>query len=158
MHRESHASDRVHTLIQWKLIKQKRKQTLREKRCISRTFNITLFPRPPAFAPSFWSIGQPRPQGLLFFQYREPWRRGFRGSLACNSQSIKQKTKVLDFLVRTNKMSVNGKETIHKRCSKGYLSANVCVRNKRAPTLHCVSLRMFEFEEMCGNKYRTVLR
>ena len=95
------------------------------------------------FAPSFWSIGQPRPQGLLFFQYREPWRRGFRGTLASpglkpwpaifNRES--KKKKVLDFLVRTNKISVNGKETIHKRCTKGYLSANVCVRNIRAPTL-----------------------
>ena len=48
-----------------------------------------------------------------------------------HENKVSKKQKALDFLVRMNKISVKD----GKRCSKGYQSANVCVRNKKAHTL-----------------------
>ena len=45
-----------------------------------------------------------------------------------HENKVSKKQKALDFLVRMNKISVKD----GKRCSKGYQSANVCVRNKKA--------------------------
>ena len=65
-----------------------------------------------------------------------------------------QKAKVFDVLAGINKIFCErwkGKRYTSAAARLPKRQQNVCVRNKSVYN-NCVSLRMFEFEEMCGKK------
>ena len=74
-----------------------------------------------------------------------------------NENKVRKKKKVLNILVRNFLWKMERKRHTSAAARVTQAPINVCVRNKSAYT-NCVSLRMFEFEEMCVNKYRYILR